>query len=89
MQEINKITQNQSPVVSIGTKVSIEVNGEPQVWEIVNINESDIPKGKLSCNAPLAQCIWGAKNDDRITGRIIDKNVEIVIKSISFVEQRR
>ena len=82
VSKVENLIKNQSPIVGIGTKVAIEVNGEPQVWEIVNIGESDIPKGKLSCNAPLTQCILRTREGDKINCEILNNNTKIIIKKI-------
>jgi len=82
MPEVADVIKNQRLTVSIGTKVLIEVNGEPQTWEIVNIGEADISKGKISCEAPLAKCILGAGKEDRISCKIINNDVAIIIKRI-------
>lgn len=76
------LIKNRGLSVGIGVKVEIEVNGEPQSWEIVNIGESDIPNGKISCNAPLVQCLLGAAEGDRMSCKIFNSDVKIIIKKV-------
>lgn len=78
-------TQNQSPVVGIGAKVLIEVNGEQQEWEIVDVGQTDIPKGKISYQAPLIKAILGAKEEDMISCKMTDSNVKIRVRRVSLV----
>ena len=83
MLKVDDVTKSQPLTVGIGTKVTIEINDEPQLWEIVNIGESDIAKEKLSCNAPLAQCLLGAREGDKINCKILNNDDKIIIKKIS------
>ena len=85
MKKVDSYTQNQSLIVDIGTKIEIEVNDESQQWEIVRPGESDIINGKISCQAPLIQCILGAKKEDKVKGKIMNKDITVIIKSVSFL----
>ena len=85
MEKVENCTQNQSLTVDIGRKIEIEVNGEPQAWEIVGFGESDILNGRISCQAPLVQCILGAKKGDRVKAKITNKDITVIIKSVSFL----
>ncbi len=87
MEKIDNYIQNQSLAVDIGAKIEIEVNGEPQIWEIVDFGKSDIPNGRISSSAPLVQCILGAKKGDSIKGKIMDKEIKILVKNISFLSR--
>lgn len=87
MLKTSYFTKNQLLSVDIGTEIEIEVNGNPQNWKIVDFGQSDIPNGKISRYAPLIQPILGAKEGDRIICRVMDKNIEIVIKKVSFLSQ--
>jgi transcription elongation GreA/GreB family factor len=82
MSKVADLVKNQPTVVGVGTKVLIEVNGELQSWEIVDVGESDVPNGKISWQAPLIQYILGAKAGDRISCKIMDNNATIVIKQV-------
>ncbi|MEK6883505.1 MAG: GreA/GreB family elongation factor [Nanoarchaeota archaeon] len=82
MKKARNLTKNHSSTVSIRTKISIEVNGEPQKWEIVNTGESDIPRGKIAYDVSLIQYILDRKKGDIIQGKIIDDDIEIIIKNI-------
>lgn len=85
MPKTENVVRKNSLLVAVGTKVLIEVNGEPQSWEIVEVGKSDIPKGKISYAAPLSQCILGSKEGDVIKCKIMDDNVTIVIEKISLI----
>ena len=84
MEKVDNYTQNQSPVVDIGVKIEIEVNGEPQIWEIVGPGKSDILNGKISCTAPLIQCLLGRKRGEVVDGRIVGRSIKVTIRDILF-----
>ena len=52
--------------VAMGSKVATrdEESGRESTYEIVSATEADPAAGKLSLEAPLAQCLIGAKVDD-------------------------
>ncbi len=85
MEKTCNSIKNQSLAVDIDRKIEIEVNGEPQIWEIVDFGKSDIPNGKISSSAPLVQCILGAKKGDSIKSKIMNKEIKILVKNISFL----
>ena len=89
MEKIDNSTKNQSLIVDIDRKIEIEVNGEPQSWEVVNFGESDILNGKISYQAPLVQCILGAKKGDRVKGKIMNKDITVVIKDVSLKNNQK
>ncbi|TSC75925.1 MAG: Uncharacterized protein G01um101430_95 [Parcubacteria group bacterium Gr01-1014_30] len=82
MQKVAGLT-HKSPVVGVGSKVTIEINGELQEWEIVDIGKSDVVKGKISCNAPLSKLLLGAKTGDKIKAKLMGSDVTAVIKKVS------
>lgn len=84
MDKIDNCIKGQSLIVDIDTKIEIEVNGEPQSWEVVRFGESDIPNGKISCQAPLVQYILGASKGDIIRCKVMDRDVVIMVKKVSF-----
>jgi transcription elongation GreA/GreB family factor len=87
MTKVEDIVKSQPLAVGVGTKVIIEVNGEPQEWEIVEVGNSDISNGKISRDAPLIQCILGAKEGDKISCKIVNDNATIIIRKVSVLPQ--
>jgi transcription elongation GreA/GreB family factor len=52
--------------VAIGTRVTIELNGNPRTVEIVGHDESDPDTGRIAFTAPLARALMGAEVDDEV-----------------------
>ncbi len=52
--------------VSVGDKVTMEIEGDKEVYEIVGVNESDPASGKISCESPIANSLLGHKVNDRV-----------------------
>ena len=82
MEKIDNSAKNQSLVVDIDRKIEIEVNGESQTWEVVNVGESDISSGKISCSAPLIRCILGREQGEKIQNMVVGNDVVITINKI-------
>ena len=78
------ISEDTSIVVRVGTKVTIEINGLLQSWQIVDSGKSDVLQGKISREAPLIKQILGKKKGDKIYYKIIDKNITVIIKKVSL-----
>lgn len=76
-------SKNNFLVVGIGLKIDIEVNGEHQSWKIVDFEKTDIKNGKISCQSPLIQQILGAKIEDKIHCKIVNRDIVVIIKNIS------
>ncbi len=61
-----KVVANGSAgAVSIGSRVTVEVNGQERVIEIVGDGESDPLKGKISYQTPLGKALLGKKAGDK------------------------
>lgn len=54
-------------VVSVGTKVDIELSGKKQTFEIVGPTESDPAAGKISSESPIGNAVLGRKSGDTLT----------------------
>ncbi|WP_037502016.1 GreA/GreB family elongation factor [Sphingomonas jaspsi] len=52
--------------VAIGTRVTIELNGNSRTVEIVGHDESDPETGRIAFTAPLARALMGAEVDDEV-----------------------
>lgn len=75
--------KNNILVVGVGTKIDIEVNGERQLWEIVDFGKTDVQNGKISYQSPLIRKILGAKKGNKIHCKIMNKDILVIIKNIS------
>jgi transcription elongation GreA/GreB family factor len=82
MIEINNKIKNKPLSLNIGTKVVLKVNGEKQIWEIVNVGKADIENGKISCEAQLIKCILGKREGETVKCNIMDEDVTIIIEKI-------
>jgi transcription elongation GreA/GreB family factor len=82
MREISNLIKNQFLNVNLGTKVVLKVNDEKQIWEIVNVGDTDIENGKISCEAPLIKCILGKREGETVKCRIMEEEVTIIIEKI-------
>lgn len=52
--------------VSMGSKVTVEVNGEKKVYEIVSFNEADPMSGKISNESPIGRSLIDKKKDETV-----------------------
>jgi transcription elongation GreA/GreB family factor len=82
MRKTANFTENQLAAVNISTKVVLKVNGEKQIWEIVNVGKADIKNGKISCEAPLIKCILGKREGETVKCNIMDEEFTIIIEKI-------
>ena len=71
-----------SDIVSLGSKIIVEVGGEERAYEIVGANEADPTQRKISNDSPLGREFFGRKKGDIIeievpAGKMIYKIKEI------------
>lgn len=52
--------------VSVFTKVTLDYEGEIELYSIVPTAENDSENSQISCNTPIAQAILGKKKGDKI-----------------------
>lgn len=52
--------------VSMGSKVTVEVNGEKKVYEIVSFNEADPMSGKISNESPIGRSLIDKRKDETV-----------------------
>src|SRR3990167_3974630 len=70
-------------IVSFGSKVTLESNGESQQFQIVEELEADPLKGKISTNSAVCSTVIGKKVGDSVNvetpaGKTIYKIVELI-----------
>ena len=53
--------------VSIGSTVTVEMNGSERVFSIVGAAEADVRKNKISNESPVGSALLGGKKGDHIT----------------------
>lgn len=68
--------------VSIGCRVSVEINGRKKEFQLVGTTEADPMQGRISNESPIGQALLGAKVGDEVevkapSGAIIYKVVTI------------
>jgi transcription elongation factor GreA len=54
-------TQKEADVVTLGSKVLLEINSQKKEYSIVGSNEADPSQGCLSCESPLGRLLMGQK----------------------------
>ena len=52
--------------VSIGTEVTVEIDGRDRAWKIVGHDESDAASSRVAFAAPLARALMGAEVGDEV-----------------------
>ncbi len=76
-----------SDQVKFGATVKIrDENGAEKTYSIVGVDETDVPKGKISWISPLARAIFNAKVGDTVVFRSPQGEMDVEIISISYVE---
>lgn len=58
--------------VEIGSKVTIEIDNDLEIYEIVGINEADIQNNKISYESPLGKALLNKKINDTVLVDIIN-----------------
>ncbi len=53
--------------ISLGSDVTVEVNGEEKIYSIVSFNEADPLAGKISNESPLGRSLLDKKKGDQVT----------------------
>lgn len=59
-------TCNNNNVVSLGSLVTVQINGFSQEFSLVGSVESDPAKGKISIESPVGKALLGAKAGDTV-----------------------
>jgi transcription elongation factor GreA len=61
---VNKSSLSKSTIVEIGSKLSVEFDGNKKEFEVVGATDSDPLKGLISYNSPLGQALMGKLKGD-------------------------
>lgn len=70
--------------VRFGAKVKLTINGNPQKFQIVGVDEADIKKQKIAFVAPLAKTITGKKEGEELDFRLGEEIRKIKIVAIDY-----
>jgi len=69
--------------VQIGSKVTVEINGQPKTFQILGSQETDPGRGIISHLSPIGSALLGRKVNDKVTIDINDRKVIYKIIKIS------
>ncbi len=70
--------------VRFGAKVELKINGNPQKFQIVGVDEADVKKQKIAFVAPIAKNITGKKEGEELDFRLGEENRKIKIIAIDY-----
>jgi len=77
------VERKQCDFVTVGTKVSVEIDGINQDFEIVGSNGADPAKSRISIESPLGKVLDGLKAGEQTELVIPSGKKTIIIKSVS------
>lgn len=77
------IQKTDSDKVSLGSKVTVETQGETATYTILGSSQTDPSKGVISHNSPLGTALIGRKKDDTVEVTLPRGTVSFKIKKIS------
>lgn len=91
IQEIEEITKHvkvvtnggHKDIISVGSNITIEIEGDTDVFEIVGSTESDPANGKISTDSPVGQALLGHKAKDIVKISTPDGSVTYKIITVS------
>jgi transcription elongation factor GreA len=69
-------------VVSIGSEVTVSVNGKSMTYTIVGGHESDLSKGRLSHVSPIGRALLGKREGDAVSISVPVGRVEYTVVRI-------
>jgi transcription elongation factor GreA len=69
-------------IIGIGSKVTVDIDGDTLTYDIVGPTESDIDNNKISSESPVARALMGHTKGDKVTvaapgGDVAYKIVEV------------
>lgn len=76
------IDSTASDKVSMGSKVTVERDGQEFVYEIVGFSQSNPSQGKISDESPVGKALIGAAVGEKVVVEAPIGNLEFKIKSI-------
>ncbi len=68
--------------VGIGSKITVEIEGEKDEFEIVGPTESDPTKGRISIDSPVGQAVLSRKVGDKVNVQTPDGSVQYKIVTV-------
>lgn len=68
--------------VTVGSKITVECEGEIEVYELVGANESDPVNGKISIESPTGKALMGASKGETVVAATPGGKVEYKVISI-------
>jgi len=77
------VAETDAKTIHIGSKVTVEVEGDTDTFEIVGPAESDPARGKISTDSPVGQALLDRKAKDSV--RVKTPDGEISYKIVSVV----
>jgi len=75
--------QNQDEI-RFGAQVTLNMNNQEQVFQIVGVDEADVARKKIAFTAPIAMAITGKKVGDVVEFKLGKENRTIRIIKISY-----
>lgn len=87
LDEVTVVTEPPSDPrrVFFGAHVTVEDDaGERHTWRIVGADESDVDKGWISIDSPVARACLGKREDDAVVVRAPRGEIEYTIIAISY-----
>lgn len=82
LKNITVVSGGNKNEVGMGSKISVEVNGEVKDYTIVSFNEADPIIGKISNESPMGMAFEGKKVGDKVTVQTPKGEVVYIIKKI-------
>jgi len=74
---------SKSEVISIGNTITVEVNGEQKIYQILGSSETKPEKGIISHNSPIGLALLGKRVGDSVKISIAKGEITYFIISIS------
>lgn len=84
--EVIDISNMNSDQVRFGAKVTYKDtnSGETRTWKIVGEDESNIERGEISIQSPIARALLGKEEGDDVTIKAPRGDIEVEILSIDY-----
>lgn len=74
--------QTSSDKVVVGSKVTVECEGDTEEYELVGLNESDPTNGKISIESPIGNALLGAKKGESVVVETPGGKLEYTVKAV-------
>jgi transcription elongation factor GreA len=69
-------------VVSVGSSVVVEIDGEQTTWQIVGSNEADPAAGKISYASPVGQSLLGKRAGDDVVAQLPRGQLHVRLREV-------